>query len=76
MKYNQLYLSHHENIRDKEKNFYKEKNNLEKIYRSQIDDYYKNAFNIAQDEIKNIEEHIKNKNIVLFNELNVHQKAI
>ena len=31
-------------MRDKEKNFYKEKNNLEKVYKSQIDNYYKNAF--------------------------------
>jgi len=47
MKYNHLFLSHHESMRDKEKNFYKEKNSMDKIFKSKIDDYYKNAFSIA-----------------------------
>lgn len=63
-------------MRDKEKKFYGEKQKMEDIYKRKVDEESKNAYKQAQKEVREIEEHIEQKNIVLFQELNSQQKAI
>lgn len=63
-------------MREKEKNFYKEKGRMEGIYRSKVEEQSKNAYKQAQEEVREIESHIDQKNVVLFQELKGHQKVI
>lgn len=69
-------LDHHDKMRDMEKNFIKQADNIDSIQKTKIEKYLKNASSIAQKDVLENEEKTENYNKFLKNEIKNFQKEI
>ena len=69
-------LDHHDKMRDMEKNFIKQADNIDSIQKTKIEKYLKNASSIAQKDVLENEEKTEDHNKFLKNEIKNFQKEI
>lgn len=69
-------LDHHDKMRDMEKNFIKQADNIDSIQKTKIEKYLKNASSIAQKDVLENEEKTEDYNKYLKSEIKNFQKEI